>query len=308
MRNQGVIVFLTVVITALCLYYLSFTFVSNNIQQKAEAFATDAGGNIDFGKKQAYLDSIYREPVYNFLGAKFTYKEIKETELGLGLDLQGGMHVTLEVSPVEILKGLSGNSKDPAFNAALEDATQQAKTSNQKFVNLFYSAWQEKAAGKNLSSVFATAANRGRISLESSDSDILQIIDTEVENAIDRSFNILRTRVDRFGTSQPNIQRIQGSGRIQIELPGVSNPERVRNLLQGVAKLQFWEVAEPNEYFMELQIQERPLLRSKTAWRLVSWNSNCQKELILSTFPLQFPPFSPFPKVGVLSYMRFATR
>ncbi|MCF1749776.1 protein translocase subunit SecDF [Mariniradius sediminis] len=253
MRNQGVIVFLTVVITALCLYYLSFTFVSNNIQQKAEAFATDAGGNIDFGKKQAYLDSIYREPVYNFLGAKFTFKEIKETELGLGLDLQGGMHVTLEVSPVEILKGLSGNSKDPAFNAALEDATQQAKTSNQKFVNLFYSAWQEKAAGKNLSSVFATAANRGRISLESSDSDILQIIDTEVENAIDRSFNILRTRVDRFGTSQPNIQRIQGSGRIQIELPGVSNPERVRNLLQGVAKLQFWEVAEPNEYFMELQ-------------------------------------------------------
>lgn len=253
MRNQGVIVFLTVVITALCLYYLSFTFVSNNIQQKAETFATDAGGNIDFGKKQAYLDSIYREPVYNFLGAKFTFKEIKETELGLGLDLQGGMHVTLEVSPVEILKGLSGNSKDPAFNAALEDAAQQAKTSNQKYVNLFYSAWQEKAAGRNLSSIFATAANRGRISLESSDSDILQIIDTEVENAIDRSFNILRTRVDRFGTSQPNIQRIQGSGRIQIELPGVSNPERVRNLLQGVAKLQFWEVAEPNEYFGELQ-------------------------------------------------------
>lgn len=253
MRNQGVIVFLTVVITALCLYYLSFTFVSNNIEKKAEAFATDAIGNVDFDKKQSYLDSIYREPVYNFLGASFTFKEIKETELGLGLDLQGGMHVTLEVSPVEILKGLSGNSKDPAFNAALEEATLQAKTSNQKYVNLFYSAWQQKAAGKNLSSVFATAANRGRISLESSDSDILSIIDTEVENAIERSFNILRTRVDRFGTSQPNIQRIQGSGRIQIELPGVSNPERVRNLLQGVAKLQFWEVADPNEYFMELQ-------------------------------------------------------
>jgi len=253
MRNQGVVVFLTVIITALCLYYLSFTFVSNNIQKKAIAYATDEAGNVDFGKQQSYLDSIYREPVYNFLGAKFTYKEIKETELGLGLDLQGGMHVTLEVSPVEIVKGLSGNSKDPAFNASLDQATEANKTSNEKFVNLFYTAWQRNAPGRKLSEIFATAANRGRISLESSDSDILGIIDTEVENAIERSFNILRTRVDRFGTSQPNIQRIQGSGRIQIELPGVSNAERVRNLLQGVAKLQFWEVAEVNEYLSELE-------------------------------------------------------
>jgi SecD/SecF fusion protein len=253
MRNQGVVVFLTVIITALCLYYLSFTFVSNNIQKKAISYATDEAGNVDFGKQQSYLDSIYREPVYNFLGAKFTYKEIKETELGLGLDLQGGMHVTLEVSPVEIVKGLSGNSKDPAFNASLDQATEASKTSNEKFVNLFYTTWQQNAPGRKLSEVFATAANRGRISLESSDSDILGIIDTEVENAIERSFNILRTRVDRFGTSQPNIQRIQGSGRIQIELPGVSNAERVRNLLQGVAKLQFWEVAEVNEYLSELE-------------------------------------------------------
>ncbi|MCH7398542.1 protein translocase subunit SecDF [Belliella sp. DSM 107340] len=253
MRNQGVIVFLTVIITALCLYYLSFTFVSSNIQQKAVEYATDEVGNVDFGKKQSYLDSIYREPVYKFLGADFTYKEIKETELGLGLDLQGGMHVTLEVSPVEIVKGLTGNSKDPMFNAALEEATEAAKTTNEKFVDTFYRSWQSKAGDKKLNTVFATAANRGRISLESSDADILGIIDAEVENAIERSFNILRTRVDRFGTSQPNIQRIQGSGRIQIELPGVDNQERVRNLLQGVAKLQFWEVAEINDYAGELE-------------------------------------------------------
>lgn len=253
MRNKGLIVFLTVIVTVLCLYYLSFTFVSNNIQQKAVEYATDEVGNVDFGKKQSYLDSIYREPVYNFLGANYTYKEIKETELGLGLDLQGGMHVTLEVSPVEIVKGLSGNSKDPMFNAALEEATEAAKTTNEKFVNLFYTSWQSKATGKNLNTVFATATNRGKISLESSDSDILGIIDLEIENAIERSFNILRTRVDRFGTSQPNIQRIQGSGRIQIELPGVDNQERVRNLLQGVAKLQFWEVAEINNYASELE-------------------------------------------------------
>ncbi|SDY65087.1 MULTISPECIES: protein translocase subunit SecDF [Rhodonellum] len=253
MQNKGIIVFLTVIITALCLYYLSFTFVSSRIQQDAVDYATDEVGNVDFSKKQSYLDSIYRQPVYSFLGAKYTYQEIKETELGLGLDLQGGMHVTLEVSPIEIVKGLSGNSKDPAFNAALEEAQEFAKTSNQKFVDIFYNSWKSKAPGKNLNTIFATAANRGRISLESSDSEILSIIDAEVENAIERSFNILRTRVDRFGTSQPNIQRIQGSGRIQIELPGVDNPERVRNLLQGVAKLQFWEVAETGEYLPGLE-------------------------------------------------------
>lgn len=248
MQNKGIIVFLTVLVTVLCLYYLSFTLVSNGVQKKAEAFATDTSGNIDFAKKRAYLDSVWREPVYSFLGGDFTYQEIKETELGLGLDLQGGMHVTLEVSPVEIVKGLAGNTKDEAFNKSVLEAREEAKTSNTRYVDLFYAAFQRNNPGKDLSSVFATAANRGRISLESTDSDILEILNTEVENAIERSFNILRTRIDRFGTSQPNIQRIAGSGRIQIELPGVDNQERVRNMLQGVAKLQFWEVLELNEY------------------------------------------------------------
>ncbi|KEO73376.1 protein translocase subunit SecDF [Anditalea andensis] len=248
MRNKGVIVFLTVIITVLCLYYLSFTFVSNNVQRDAEAYATDEVGNVDFSKKQSYLDSVWRLPVYRFLGADYTYQEVKETELGLGLDLQGGMHVTLEVSPVEIVRGLAGNSQDAAFNTAVNLAQERAKTSNDKFVDIFYSAWNETAGDRKLNSVYATAANRGRVSLETTDAEVLSLIDTEVENAIERSFNILRTRVDRFGTAQPNIQRIQGSGRIQIELPGVDNPERVRNLLQGVAKLQFWEVAEINEF------------------------------------------------------------
>jgi SecD/SecF fusion protein len=247
MQNKGVIVFLTVIVTTLCLYYLSFTFVSNNIQNRAQEYATDASGNVDFSKRQSYLDSIWRAPVYNFLGADYTFQEVKETELGLGLDLQGGMHVTLAVSPVEIVKGLAGNPKDVLFNNSVEEAREEAKTSTSKYVDLFYAAWQKNSSGQKLSGIFATAANRGRISLESSDSEILEIIDNEIENAIERSFNILRTRIDRFGTSQPNIQRIQGSGRIQIELPGVDNQERVRNLLQGVAKLQFWEVVEVNE-------------------------------------------------------------
>ncbi|MDN3687685.1 protein translocase subunit SecDF [Cyclobacterium jeungdonense] len=253
MKNKGIIVFLTVVITGLCLYYLSFTLVSNSVQEKATTYATDESGNIDFDKRQTYLDSVWREPVYNFLGIPFTYQEVKNTELGLGLDLQGGMHVTLEVSPIEIVKGLAGGSEDPEFNEAVAVASERAKTANESFVNLFYTAWQEEAGDRQLNTIFATAANRGRISLESSDTEILNIIDAEIENAIDRSFNILRTRIDRFGTSQPNIQRIQNTGRIQIELPGVDNAERVRNLLQGVAKLQFWEVAEFDEYGDALQ-------------------------------------------------------
>lgn len=253
MKNKGIIVFLTVVITGLCLYYLSFTLVSNSVQEKATTYATDESGNIDFDKRQTYLDSVWREPVYSFLGIPFTYQEVKNTELGLGLDLQGGMHVTLEVSPIEIVKGLAGGSKDEEFNQAVEMASERAKTENDLFVNLFYQSWQEVAGDRQLNTIFATAANRGRISLESSDTDILNIIDDEVENAIDRSFNILRTRIDRFGTSQPNIQRIQNTGRIQIELPGVDNAERVRSLLQGVAKLQFWEVAEIDQYGDALQ-------------------------------------------------------
>ena len=137
MQNKGVIVFLTVLITVLCLYYLSFTFVSNNVQKKADAYATDASGKVDFVKRRTYLDSVWRQPVYNFLGADFTYQEIKETELGLGLDLQGGMHVTLAVSPVEIVKGLAGNPKDEAFNKSVEEAKELAKTSNNKYVNFF---------------------------------------------------------------------------------------------------------------------------------------------------------------------------
>lgn len=260
MQNKGIIVFLTVVVSALCLYYLSFTLVSNSVQKKAEVYATDESGNIDFDKKQTYLDSVWRQPVYNFLGASFTFQEVKETELGQGLDIQGGMQVTLAVSPVEIVRGLSGSSKNPTFNEVLEEAEERAKTVNERFVDIFYQVWQEKAEGQALNTIFATAGNRGRISLESSDNDILNIIDTEIENAIERSFNILRTRIDRFGTSQPNIQRIQNTGRIQIELPGVDNPERVRNLLQGVAKLQFWEVAEIDEFGAAIQAADAVLV------------------------------------------------
>jgi SecD/SecF fusion protein len=221
--------------------------IAQGISEKATQETADVDGNINVTEKQRYLDSIWNEPVYDLLGFSYTYKEIKETELNLGLDLQGGMHVTLEVSPIDILRGLSGSSKDSDFNESLSEAKNNIRGTQLNFVDEFYRVFQEKAPSKNLAQIFATAANRGRINLSSTDEEILEIINTEVESAIDRSFNILRTRIDRFGTSQPNIQRLQVTGRIQIELPGIDNPERVRKLLQGVAKLEFWEVYQPQE-------------------------------------------------------------
>ena len=255
MKNKGLIYFLTIIISFLSIYYLQFTFVSQSIQDEATSISRDENGNIDFKKKQKYLDSIWNKPVYNLV-TDYTYKEVKESELNLGLDLQGGMHVTLEVSPVDILKGLSSNSQDPDFLIAIDNAKNKVKGTQINFVDQFYTEFQDLAPQKKLSLIFATVSNRGRIGFDSTDDEIIEIINNEVESAIDRSFNILRTRIDRFGTSQPNIQRLQGTGRIQIELPGVDNPERVRKLLQGVAKLEFWEVAEANEteVFQTLQI------------------------------------------------------
>ncbi len=255
MKNKGLIYFLTIIISFLSIYYLQFTFVSQRIQGEATENSRDDSGNINFQKKQKYLDSIWNKPVYK-LFTDFTYKEVKESELNLGLDLQGGMHVTLEVSPVDILIGLSSDSKDPDFLLAIQNARENVRGTQLDFISQFYNEFQLLAPDKNLSIIFATVSNRGRIGFDSSDSEILDIINEEVESAIDRSFNILRTRIDRFGTSQPNIQRLQGTGRIQIELPGVDNPERVRKLLQGVAKLEFWEVAEisESEVFQTIQI------------------------------------------------------
>jgi SecD/SecF fusion protein len=251
MRNKTGIFLLTVIAAALCLYFLSFSLISKNVQKKAEAYATDAKGNVDTNKKFAYLDSIRKEPVF----LNYTYEEIQESELGLGLDLKGGMHVTLEVSPVEIIKVMSGNSKDPSFLKALAQAQQMQKNSQQKFTRLFGQAYREINPTGKLSLIFSNNTTKGRISYASSNEEVLKEIDKEVEDAIDRSFNILRTRIDKFGVNQPNIQRLEGTGRIQIELPGVEDVTRVRKLLQGMAKLEFWEVWKPEEigpYFATL--------------------------------------------------------
>ncbi len=247
MQNKGVVIVLTIIITMLCLYYLSFTFVSRRVQQDATDYATDKKGSLSLTKKQRYLDSLWSLPVYNLLGVEYTYKEVKENELSLGLDLQGGMHVVLEISPGEIIRGLSGNSQDPALTTALQVAREKQKTSAQNFADLFYEAFKKANPDRNLASLFASAANRGRVSVSDSDNQVLKFLKDEIESAIDRSFTILNTRINQFGTSEAKVQRLQQSGRLQIEIPGADNPQRVRKLLQGVARLEFWDVIEYND-------------------------------------------------------------
>ncbi|WP_333819931.1 protein translocase subunit SecDF, partial [Ohtaekwangia sp.] len=266
MQNRGLVIFLSVVVTLLCFFYLSFTVVSYNVQQNARAAATDASGKIDLNKKQAYLDSIWNTPVYNLFGvAEYTYKEVKDYELSLGLDLQGGMHVTLEVSPVDIIKGLAGNSQDSSFVKALRTATAEQKNSRSSFSSLFFKAYRAENPDKPLASIFANASTRGKIATNDDDSKVISIVDQEIESAIDRSFTILSNRLDQFGTSQPNIQRLPGSGKIQVEIPGADNPQRVRKLLQGVARLEFWDVIEPNTLNNQLLVINEILVKEQKA-------------------------------------------
>jgi len=244
MRYKGLIITLTVIVSVLCAYFLFFTYVSRGVQDKAVAYAT-RNGQLNETKRQHYLDSVWRAPVFG----NYTYRDVKQSELGLGLDLKGGMHVTLEVSPVEIVRAMAGNSKDPAFNKAIALAEERQKTnSGTPFTTLFYQAYQETAPNVPLNRIFANSVNKDRkIDLNTTDSRVLSAINKEEEDAIGRSFDILRKRVDKFGVNQPNIQRVKGTGRIQVELPGVDNPDRVRKLLQGQAKLEFYEVWAQNE-------------------------------------------------------------
>ena len=256
MRNKGLIIALTLVVTALCAYFLFFTYVSRGVQSKAVAYATH-DGKLNETQRQHYLDSVWRAPVFG----PFTYREVRQSELGLGLDLKGGMHVTLEVSPVEIVRAMSGNSKDPAFLKSLDQAQEAQKTSSgTPFTALFAQAYQANAPGQPLARIFANTTNKSRgLNINSSNEKVIGSIDKEVEEAIDRSFNILRTRVDKFGVNQPSIQRVKGTGRLQIELPGVDNPDRVRKLLQGQAKLEFWEVWNQNEVGPYLVLLDKQL-------------------------------------------------
>ena len=242
MKNKNITIWLTAAISALCVFFLTYTWKANSINDEAIKYAT-INGKVSNIKKTAFIDSVWKEKV--FLGS--TTQEVFARQLQKGLDLQGGLHVILEVSPTEVIRSLSGNSTDPKFRQALADAQKAQATSNENINNLFYNAYAKNGGG-NLATIFANSTNRGKITYQSSDAEVKRMIDAEVEEAIDRSYKIIRSRVDKFGVANPVIQRIPGSGRIQVELPGIDNPERVKKLLTGAAKLEFCEVYEMQNY------------------------------------------------------------
>lgn len=244
MRYKSAIIWLTGIISALCLFFLSFTWKANSVRDEAIAYATSASGKLDPAKKTHYIDSLWKQPIY--LG--FTLQEVTTYALHKGLDLEGGLHAVLEVSPVEILRALSGKSNDPNFEKAIQQASLAQATSTKPFNELFFESFAKIAPNQKLATIFANSVNREKLNSSSSDSQVKKVINEEIDAAVDRVYKIIQARIDKFGVANPNIQRLPGTNRIQVELPGIDNPERARKLLSGAAKLEFIEVAEITEW------------------------------------------------------------
>ena len=236
MQNKGFVKVFALLLTLVCVFYLSFSFVTSYHMGKA---AEDPQG------EQHYLDSMLNEKVW--LGV-YTLKQSRDMEIGLGLDLKGGMNVIMEVSVPDVVKVLADHKDDAAFNQAIANAKQRSLSSQSDFISLFIEEYKALAPEASLATLFATQQLKDKVNTRSTDAEVEKVIRDEVQAAIDNSFNVLRTRIDRFGVVQPNIQALEGAmGRIMIELPGVKEPERVRKLLQGSANLEFWETYNSSE-------------------------------------------------------------
>ncbi len=271
MQNKGLVRTFAAALALVCLFYLSFNLVTMHYESKAEEVAQIAKENFEaranfaqFSAKaqSKSLDSIGNQAYYNYLDSvgkeevylNYTLKECREKGVNLGLDLKGGMNVTLEISVVDIIRALSNYNSSPNFNKALKMATERQKTnSGTSYLDLFIEAFQEIDPSARLSSIFSTFDLKDRISLSSTNEQVVSVLREEINSAIDNSFNVLRTRIDRFGVIQPNIQKLENTGRILVELPGVKEPERVRKLLQGSANLEFWETYNAQEILPNLQ-------------------------------------------------------
>ena len=245
MQNKGAIRTLAIIFGLIFLYQLSFTVVTKVVEKRAAKYAQG-----DEAKENYYLDSVSNVNVYNLLFKKYTYRDAKEREINLGLDLKGGMNVTLEVSVKDIVNALAGaNANDPTFQQAMKLATERQQKSEGDFVTLFGQAYEEVDPNAKLASIFLFEFKEKGITVNSTNNDVLKVLKEESDGAIDRSYQILRTRIDRFGVAQPNIQKLEGSGRILVELPGIKDPKRVRKLLQGTAQLEFWETYNFSELY-----------------------------------------------------------
>jgi SecD/SecF fusion protein len=242
MQNKAAIIVLAIALGLVSIYQLSFTGATYKVRKEAKAYSKG-----DLVKETHYLDSIATLPKekWSFLGN--TFKECQKKELNLGLDLKGGMNVILEVSVQDILKALSNYNPDKTFNAALVKAKELQKASQSDYLTLFGKAFQEADPNAKLAAIFGTVELKEKINFNSTNEQVLKVLESEVDGAITNAFNILRTRIDRFGVVQPNITQLTTKGRILIELPGQTNPKRVRELLQGTANLEFWETYENSE-------------------------------------------------------------
>ena len=237
MQNKGIVKFIAVVLILVCCFYLSFSFVTRYHENKAAAMTKEAG--------EEYLDSIMNEKVYCGI---YSFKQCREMEIGLGLDLKGGMNVILEVSVPDVVDVLADHKNDAAYKKSMEEAKKEEETSQNDFISLFIKYWKQNSNGRPLAAVFATQQMKGKVSTNSTDAEVERALRDEVQSAVDNSFNVVRNRIDKFGVVQPNIQKLEGqSGRIMVEMPGIKEPERVRKLLQGSANLEFWETYNSQE-------------------------------------------------------------
>ena len=243
MQNKGLVITLAACLALISAFYLSFSFVTSSYDKKAAAYAQG-----DAAKEYQYLDSVAGEKVW----FGYTLKECREKELNLGLDLKGGMNVQMEVSVPDIIRALSGHNTTENFNKAIALANEKQKSSGADYLTLFFESFYELDANAQLASVFSTFELKDKVSLTSTNAEVEKVVREEVEGAINNSFNVLRTRIDRFGVVQPNIQKLSQTGRILIELPGIKEPERVRKLLQGSANLEFWETYDLAEILPQL--------------------------------------------------------
>ncbi|MDD5695474.1 MAG: protein translocase subunit SecDF [Bacteroidales bacterium] len=282
MQNRGAIATFAIILALASLFQLSFTFFTKRVEKKAKVFATNeqassiaqklAKGDLlresyfmdslSKVRERHYLDSMSNEIVYNILLKKYTYQNCKEREINLGLDLKGGMNVMMEVSVVDIIRGLSGNSQDPTFTQAIAMAERKQRNSQRDFVDLFQESFEEIDPNARLAAIFAYEFKNQGITTTSTNDEVINVIRNEAERYIDQSYQILRTRIDRFGVSQPNIQRMAQQSRILIELPGIKEPERIRKLLQGTASLEFWETysfTELASFFTEANLRLRDI-------------------------------------------------
>ncbi len=266
MQNKGAIKIFAILFALVCLFQLSFTYFTYNVEKKAKEYSQNeevarmakqlAGGDVNKenyyidslskARERYFLDSLNNQVIYNILIRKYTYKECKEREINLGLDLKGGMNVTLEVSMVDIIKTMSGNSKDSTFNKAINLAVRKQQYSQKDFVTLFAESFKEVDPNGKLAAIFSYEL-KDKIKVNSTNEEVITAIRKETGDAFDRTFQILRQRIDKFGVAQPNIQALKQSERILVELPGIKDPERVRKLLQGTAQLEFWETFDLKE-------------------------------------------------------------